>query len=876
MKQQTTVKPTPQPFSPTATGLLQRKCACGNHTTDQHGQCTECKKKGQLLQRRAINQNGPEVAPPIVHEVLRSPGRPLDPATRAYMDPRFGHDLSRVRTHSDTPQVARVGLTVGPTNDRYEQEANRAANNVLRMSEPGKLNNSAFQALYDFSHVRVHTEPRAAESARTVHARAYTVGNHLVFGESAYRPATPAGRRLLAHELAHVVQQTGGGATGLSRVASPFVQRQDDGGLPPGIVQQQEGQAQPEQAQSEIQEQPGALEELRPTERQVVQRILISCTDMRIRIETTTAAYSYRLTTCSVPVGSYETDVTLGESDGNQFCFGKRMGANDFCLDFRQAVSGGEKFKFSYNVRPGEQNPAELLRNQSRVHVDVVERLPSPRQPHRATPACALRLDDRVLVRADSLNRALFEPLEFEKKIWERPVPLGQFGWVDLSATASGRLTGQLSARYGPGRLSDICLTYLLSQESGLAPIDHPLLGHGSRADVITYGIGGRARFSLPARASIRINGTGALRIAGDYLSVIEVAAAEGRLTAQGEATLAGEINGAVEIIARATQASATLQAPVGPAEILITNSSIDAVDLSAEIGLRGRAGLAFRLDLSAGFDLLGHNLWSQTWNLIQFNPRVSWRGGLKYSPNPGVKWDLGTLGVADEMDLVPAEDEGLEDITFHEDNAEVEVEDIVQEILDESRAQVDTPDGLSEDTALPLDWYKPLELYAIQVDLPNATDPQSVGRDDGPIEVRFPSTLVPRRDRGVYGIGDTPSGDVSEDLGVADWPAVDRTFQYLPYNERRDPEKRRFNRLLDALGFSRSGFDADHVWELNLEGQDADRFDNLWPASNQEQQLAGSLHRIQIREYEGRLGNVNGRWFIIVRVRHPAMYRQE
>jgi hypothetical protein len=889
-----------------AGALLQRTCACGQHSA-AGGECESCKKKRLGWQRAAINRAAPDIAPPIVHDVLRSPGRPLDDSTRSFMESRFGQNFSRVPIQGAFPNTL-SGMRVSQPGDRFEREADYAAHRVMGMANPAPAQSSAASELgratpglmrsqtapvsapvhvsspvraalnlsgkpvepatrnfmeprfgHDFSQIRVHTGRQAGESARAVHARAYTVGNHLVFTEDAYQPSTPAGRRLLAHELAHVVQQSGG-LSGLSPVLNPFVQRQDDGGLPPGGLPAPGSQTQT-QTQPEIQEQPATLAEVRPTERQVVQRIIISCRDMRIRLETNTTAYSYRLRTCSLPVGSYETDVTVER--------------NDFHLDFGSAAGEGEEFYFTYYVEPGQQNPAELLGNQANVHVDVVESLPNPRQPHRATPACALRLDDRVLVRADSLTRQLFEPLEFEKTIWEHAVPLGQFGWVDLSATASGRLSGQLSARYGPGRLSDICLTSLLSRESGSAPIDHWLLGRGSRADVTTYGIGGRARFSLPAQASIRIDGTGALRIAGDYLSVIEVAAAEGVLSAQGEATLAGEINGEVEIIARATQSTATLQAPIIPAEISITNSTIDAVDLSAEIGLRGRAGLAFRLDLSAGFDLLGHNLWRQSWNLAQFNPRVSWRGGLKYSPNPGLHWDLGTLGADDQMDLGPAEDEGLDDSNFHEDSAEVEEEDIIQAILDESQAQVAAPDGLSEDNALPIDWYKPIELYADQINLPNASDPKTVGRDAGPTEVRFPASLVPRQDRDLYGLGDTPSGEVSEDLGVADWPAVDRTFQYLPYDVRRDPEKQRFNRLVDALGFSRSGFDADHVWELNLQGPDADRFDNLWPASNQEQQLAGSLHRIQIRRYEDTLGNVNGRWFVIVRVRHPALYGQ-
>ncbi|NJO17686.1 MAG: DUF4157 domain-containing protein, partial [Thioploca sp.] len=112
-----------------------------------------------ILQRRATRQVESDIAPPIVHEVLRSPGHPLDDETRAFMEPRFGHD---------------------------------------------------------FSQVRVHTDAKAAESARAVSARAYTVGQHVVMRREEYAPKTEAGRRLLAHELVHVVQQGGNGRLQLS------------------------------------------------------------------------------------------------------------------------------------------------------------------------------------------------------------------------------------------------------------------------------------------------------------------------------------------------------------------------------------------------------------------------------------------------------------------------------------------------------------------------------------------------------------------------------------------------------------------------------------------------------------------------------------
>ncbi|HSN40657.1 MAG TPA: DUF4157 domain-containing protein [Burkholderiales bacterium] len=72
----------------------------------------------------------------------------------------------------------------------------------------------------DFSGVRVHVDGEAADAARAVRARAYTIGQDIVFGEGEYAPATSAGRKLLAHELVHTIQQSGGGSpatTGIQR-----------------------------------------------------------------------------------------------------------------------------------------------------------------------------------------------------------------------------------------------------------------------------------------------------------------------------------------------------------------------------------------------------------------------------------------------------------------------------------------------------------------------------------------------------------------------------------------------------------------------------------------------------------------------------------
>lgn len=134
---------------------VSRKCqACAEDDTLRRGAASP----------RAVNAGGASgLAPDIVHEVLGSPGQPLDAPTRDFFEPRFGRD---------------------------------------------------------FGDVRLHVGGKAADSARAVDARAYTVGRDIVFGAGMFAPSTADGGRLLAHELAHVAQQTGGCApTTLARDA---------------------------------------------------------------------------------------------------------------------------------------------------------------------------------------------------------------------------------------------------------------------------------------------------------------------------------------------------------------------------------------------------------------------------------------------------------------------------------------------------------------------------------------------------------------------------------------------------------------------------------------------------------------------------------
>ena len=82
------------PSAPASTGLLQRKCARGRHTVAD-GECAECRNQREAtLQLAAAMARLVGDVPRIVHDVLRSPSQPLDPATHAFMEPRFGLTLA--------------------------------------------------------------------------------------------------------------------------------------------------------------------------------------------------------------------------------------------------------------------------------------------------------------------------------------------------------------------------------------------------------------------------------------------------------------------------------------------------------------------------------------------------------------------------------------------------------------------------------------------------------------------------------------------------------------------------------------------------------------------------------------------------------------
>ncbi|MBW8739361.1 MAG: DUF4157 domain-containing protein [Streptomyces turgidiscabies] len=117
-----------------------------------------------------------------------------------------------------------------------ERQADQEADRVLATGPaetPGASWRDFFEPRFgaDFGQVRIHTDAEAASSARTEHARAYTVGEDVVFGAGRYAPETAAGKRLLAHELAHVLQQRQDPALGIQRAPDDAAHE----AVPPGL-----------------------------------------------------------------------------------------------------------------------------------------------------------------------------------------------------------------------------------------------------------------------------------------------------------------------------------------------------------------------------------------------------------------------------------------------------------------------------------------------------------------------------------------------------------------------------------------------------------------------------------------------------------------
>jgi hypothetical protein len=273
-------------FTPVRAVQLQRKCACGE-VPGPSGECESCRKKRLSLQRATrcpdLGTQREPPAPPISDQ-MGMPGREAEPGIAWNFAKIPVFSFEQASRHQTSSLFAQPKLAIGRVDDPLERDSERIADHIMRMpdpdlsvagvrsqlvgkrtvgderlrrdavspaaldgrpapavvhqvlAEPGRPLDSESRAFFeprlglDLAHVRVHDNSRAASSARAVGARAYTVGSHIVFAEGAHT-ASEGGRRLLAHELVHVMQQTGDAAPQLARDDAPYTPSGASGAL---------------------------------------------------------------------------------------------------------------------------------------------------------------------------------------------------------------------------------------------------------------------------------------------------------------------------------------------------------------------------------------------------------------------------------------------------------------------------------------------------------------------------------------------------------------------------------------------------------------------------------------------------------------------
>ena len=187
--------------------MLQRKCACGG-AAGMSGQCEEYRQEKRLGPQPKLKVNEPwdiyeQEADRVADQVLTMPVHPGASGAPPRIHRFSGQSNGQI--HSAPDSVDEALASPG------------------RPLEPTLCQDMEKRFGYDFSHVRVHSNLAATQSARDVSADAYTVGYHIAFDSDRFAPATHAGRRLIAHELTHVLQQSTGPAkaTQIQRKPAP-------------------------------------------------------------------------------------------------------------------------------------------------------------------------------------------------------------------------------------------------------------------------------------------------------------------------------------------------------------------------------------------------------------------------------------------------------------------------------------------------------------------------------------------------------------------------------------------------------------------------------------------------------------------------------
>jgi len=188
-------------FSLQTSGILQRKCASCSSKTTAEDECTECANKNGKLQRKLSIGSSND---PLEHEADRIADQVMN------IKPNSG-------VTSTVPKIQRASISSASSDANVPASVNRVLSNSGRPMKSGLRQDMEQRFGRDFSQVRIHTGNVANQSTRDVNARAFTMGNHVVFGASEFAPNTNSGKRLLAHELTHIVQQSRGKEKNIQR-----------------------------------------------------------------------------------------------------------------------------------------------------------------------------------------------------------------------------------------------------------------------------------------------------------------------------------------------------------------------------------------------------------------------------------------------------------------------------------------------------------------------------------------------------------------------------------------------------------------------------------------------------------------------------------
>ena len=234
-----------QPVSTIDYPVIQRKCACG-------GGCPNCQEHAphpNIQTKLAIGTPGDQYeqeAERVADQVLAMP------------------------THSEVsgtpPRIQRYTAQANAQNDAAPASVDHVLTGSGRPLDPALRQDMEQRFGHDFSQVRVHSGGGAAQSARDINANAYTVGSNVVFGTGQWAPETREGRRLIAHELTHVVQQSGSdriridsNATraGISLPKTHAVRRQQ--AVDPALFQIEGGQYSPQEKKYAAQHRAGLV-----------------------------------------------------------------------------------------------------------------------------------------------------------------------------------------------------------------------------------------------------------------------------------------------------------------------------------------------------------------------------------------------------------------------------------------------------------------------------------------------------------------------------------------------------------------------------------------------------------------------------------------